>query len=187
VGNSPNLRSGKVAIGGSGSICRGSGSWKFYWPEDWNHHGSKFCTSFKKASRGGVKPTDACKGELFALWGKAQELVQSGGVERVTSPEKLIQILSQQILAEGKKGRWVAVGEGRKRYPELWAQLPLSQELVSPLLGADFVQGRMLGQLAWEAYQQGRAQDALSVFPSYLRASDAELKLKAGLLKTVGL
>jgi tRNA threonylcarbamoyladenosine biosynthesis protein TsaB len=134
-----------------------------------------------------IATTDACKGELFALWGKAQELVQSGGVERVTSPEELIQILSQQIQAEGKKGRWVAVGEGRKRYSELWAQLPLSQELIPSLLGSDFVQGRMLGQLAWEAYQQGRAQDALGVFPSYLRASDAELKLKAGLLKPVGL
>ena len=76
----------------------------------------------------------------------------------------------------------MAVGEGRSRYPEAWKRLPSKKELKASLPFSDFVQGRYLGMLAWEAIQVGLVREALDVHPRYLRASDAELKLEAGLL-----
>jgi tRNA threonylcarbamoyl adenosine modification protein YeaZ len=149
-----------------------------------------------------VATTDACKGELFALWGRAKDVarcsrspdgdsVEVGGKlwkknvsEIVLEPSLLMQALGKQMKAPGRKSKWIAVGEGRKRYSDAWSKLSRSKELISTSLFPDFVQGRYLGQLAWEAHQAGWSQDGLFVFPKYLRASDAELKLKAGLLKT---
>jgi tRNA threonylcarbamoyladenosine biosynthesis protein TsaB len=140
-----------------------------------------------------VAATDACKGELFALWGKAAQVAGSscapgeqgsglwgnGVQEKVLTPKELMVQIEQQ-LEPGQK--WVAVGEGTRRYLSAWAQLPEAQRLTVPVPFSEGVQGRTLALLAWEAWQSGISTPALSVQPRYLRASDAEIKLKAGLL-----
>jgi tRNA threonylcarbamoyladenosine biosynthesis protein TsaB len=142
-----------------------------------------------------VAATDACKGELFALWGYARAvndcvmmadgdmagLWKRGVEEQVLAPEDLVQALKKK-LATDTEAKWFVVGEGRERYREHWAKLPASRQLDMPVPFSDTVQGRYVGLLAWEAYQAGLARPALTVGPRYLRASDAELKLLAGLL-----
>ena len=145
-----------------------------------------------------IGSTDACKGELFAIFGSARSILdcvslaegdlaglwKRGVEEQVLKPEDLMKAVKRK-LAEGgstKEGFWVAVGEGRRRYSEAWKLLPAKRELQLPQVFFDQVQGRYLGLLVWEAYQAGLATDPLGVHPRYLRASDAELKLKAGLL-----
>lgn len=140
-----------------------------------------------------VATTDACKNELFALWGNAKAVndcvvlaqddlpgIWKRGVEEaVLSPEVLMKALSKKM---GKSSRWLAVGEGRHRYPDAWASLPKEREIKPPLPFADGVQGRYVALLAWESFQSGVLKKPLQVFPRYLRASDAEMKLRAGLL-----
>ncbi len=141
-----------------------------------------------------VATTDAAKGELFTLYGAAKAvrdcasmadgdfpgLWKRGVEERVMPPDALAKALKKK-LAESKM-RWLAIGEGRSRYPELWDSLPKKRELVMDVPFSDQVQGRYVATLAWEAYQAGLARDALSVHPRYLRVADAQLKLEAGLL-----
>ena len=143
-----------------------------------------------------VAATDACKGELFATWGAARSLVdcvaqaegdapglwKRGVEERVLAPAELMRAVKRKLAEGGKQAQWIAIGEGRLRYPEAWKLLPKARELRLPSPHFDHVQGRYLGLLAWEACQAGLARPALVVHPRYLRASDAELKLKAGLL-----
>lgn len=135
--------------------------------------------------------TDACKGELFALWGRASEVACSavtpdeespglwkkGVEERVITPVALMDLLQKQIL-----GEWIAVGEGRERYPEEWQKITQFAELKRHPSLVNSIQGRYLGQVAVEAIQAGLARDALLIYPRYLRVSDAEIKLRAGLL-----
>lgn len=142
-----------------------------------------------------IAATDAAKGELFALWGAAKSVVdcamaaddltprglwKRGVEEQVLEPGALVRAVKRKL--RGKSDFWIAVGEGRSRYPEAWKQLPRRRELAPPAPFPAHVQGRYLGQLAWEAYQAGLAREALQVHPRYLRASDAEIKLRAGLL-----
>jgi hypothetical protein len=143
-----------------------------------------------------VAATDACKGELFALWGSARSvqdcvaapegdaagLWKRGVEEKVLSPDELVRSIRRKLSEGTGASAWTVVGEGRHRYADLWKKLPRAKRMESSLSFADHVQGRYLGQLVWEAYQAGIARDALAVHPRYLRASDAELKLKAGLL-----
>ncbi|MBY0469724.1 tRNA (adenosine(37)-N6)-threonylcarbamoyltransferase complex dimerization subunit type 1 TsaB [bacterium] len=142
-----------------------------------------------------VATTDACKGELFALWGKAQDVAKSfsgtrkGVAEKVIRPADLIsEIKSAQKKSRGT--RWLAVGEGRQRYLEEWKKLSAKQARQAEYPFPDQVQGRYLAMLTLESYQALEKKKALSedadplkVFPHYVRASDAEMKLKAGLLK----
>jgi tRNA threonylcarbamoyladenosine biosynthesis protein TsaB len=141
-----------------------------------------------------VASTDACKGELFALWGKASSVAacvqvpheEDAGLwkrdvrELVISPDELMDSIKPKLK---KDSAWVAVGEGRARYAESWKKLPVRQELKLEVPFADQVQGRYLGMLAWEAWQAKMARGALEVHPRYVRASDAEIKLKSGVLK----
>ena len=147
-----------------------------------------------------VAATDACKGELFSLWGSARSVAdctamadgdlaglwKRGVEEQVMRPAELMKAVRKKLSEGGKttaaQTRWLAIGEGRARYPEAWKQLPKSRELSTPVPFSDHVQGRYLGLLVWEAYQAGLARDALLIHPRYVRAADAELKLKAGLL-----
>ncbi len=142
-----------------------------------------------------VATTDASKGELFALVGSAKAIVDctamadhdlpglwKRGVEEVViRPEELVRMMKKK-MGKSSGAQWTAPGEGRKRYPELWGALPSGAELEPAFPFSHLIQGRYVGVLAWEAYQAGLARDPLQVHPRYLRASDAELKLKAGLL-----
>jgi tRNA threonylcarbamoyladenosine biosynthesis protein TsaB len=147
-----------------------------------------------------IATTDACKGELFALWGSSRSVVdcvfmadgdlqglwKRGVEESVIQPEALIKAIKRK-LSDGDKTNsakqgWLAIGEGRSRYLEVWKRLPQRLEMESPAPFFDQIQGRYVGVLAWEAYQAGLAKDALLIHPRYVRASDAELKLRAGIL-----
>lgn len=144
-----------------------------------------------------VAATDACKGELFALFGLARSVAdcarlaegdypglwKRGVREEVLAPDALMKEILKKLDSELP---WVAVGEGRRRYSDSWKALPKNRELALPLPHPDQVQGRYLAQLCWEALQAGCALDPLSVHPRYVRASDAELKLRAGLLGRPG-
>lgn len=143
-----------------------------------------------------VAATDASKGELFSLLGAArsvqdcvsladgdsQGLWKRGVEEQALSPEDLVAQIKKKIGLGGKKFSWAAVGEGRQRYAEAWKKLPGSREIDVRIPFKDQLQGRYLGLLVWEAAQAGLSRDALTILPRYLRASDAEIKLKQGLL-----
>ncbi|MCM0604655.1 MAG: tRNA (adenosine(37)-N6)-threonylcarbamoyltransferase complex dimerization subunit type 1 TsaB [Xanthomonadaceae bacterium] len=140
-----------------------------------------------------VATTDAAKGELFALWGIDQSvrecvsfkdgdfpgLWKAGVTEAVITPEDLVEELLMKLDSKSGPKKMVLMGEGRFRYPEVWKLISKKYWSESPFLFSDGVQGRFLAQLAWEGFQAGLARDALSVHPRYLRASDAEIKLKA--------
>lgn len=142
-----------------------------------------------------VASTDAAKGDLFALWGSARSIAdcvvmaegdapglwKRGVEEQVLGPDSLMKSIKRKLAEPGTSG-WLAIGEGRNRYADAWKQLPAKKRIECLLSFPDQVQGRYVGLLAWEAYQAGLARDSLLVHPRYLRASDAELKLKAGLL-----
>src|SRR5262249_27934087 len=119
-----------------------------------------------------VAATDACNGELFALWGVAGALgdcvVKAEGdfpgvwkrsvEEQMLTPEK--RALGLQKKRRGSKSlRWVAVGEGRHRYADAWGLLPSARRLELPPLFPDTITGRAVAQLAWEACQHGIARD----------------------------
>jgi tRNA threonylcarbamoyl adenosine modification protein YeaZ len=137
-----------------------------------------------------VATRDACKGELFSLCGLATvvrrcaafSLVWHSDVtEGVSSPDRIVRQVEQALESIGPQARWVAVGEGRKRYLEAWANLPSEQEMIlSQDGGPEQVQGRYLGLLVWEVFQDQKADPTLwrstEVLPRYLRASSAELK-----------
>lgn len=153
-----------------------------------------------------IAATDACKGELFTLMGSARALLdcvsladgdcaglwKRGVLEEVLTAEELAAEAKRRLnrvstaSRAAKKVGWMALGEGRLRYPELWKHLPASREILLPDPLGHQIQGRYLAQLAWEACQAGLMRNALDVHPRYLRASDAELKLKAGLLPPQG-
>jgi len=140
-----------------------------------------------------IATTDATKGELFYLAGRARHVrhcvaladgdfagLWTRGVEEgVLSPEALLPLIQKKL---GKTGHWTALGEGSSRYQDMWNELPQKRRLLSPHPFSNQVQGRSVAILAWEGFQAGLGRDALSVHPRYVRASDAELKLRAGLL-----
>jgi tRNA threonylcarbamoyl adenosine modification protein YeaZ len=143
-----------------------------------------------------VAATDAAMGVLFGLWGSARSvqdcalladgespgLWKRGVEEKVVPPDELMRGIKRKLSEGSGASGWAVVGEGRNRYPDLWKKLPQAKRIELGLPFSDQVQGRFVAQLAWEAYQAGLARPALSVHPRYLRASDAEVKLKAGLL-----
>ncbi len=147
-----------------------------------------------------VASTDASKGELFTFIGSARSAVdcvvlgddhgaglwKRGVEESVLSPEELVKTVKRKLKEGGSQSaseaRWIRLGEGGRRYPDAWKELPANRELEPPVPFSDVVQGRYLGLLAWEAYQAGIQRDPLKVHPRYLRDSDAEVKLRAGLL-----
>jgi hypothetical protein len=65
----------------------------------------------------------------------------------------------------------------------MWKMLSRELEVSSGLPFSQLLQGRYVGKLVWEAYQAGLARDPMKVHPRYLRASAAEVKMKAGLLR----
>ncbi len=142
-----------------------------------------------------VAATDACKGELFGLWGAAKSvrdcvsfaqgewpgLWKRGVMEKTLTPGELARAIRKKLATMGRAS-WLAVGQDCLRYREFRSELPRSRGIEWSDPFADRIQGRVLVQLAWESYQAGLARGPLGVHPRYLRSSDAELKLKAGLL-----
>lgn len=148
-----------------------------------------------------VAASDASKGDLFSLWGNARSVIdcsvraegdlpghwKRGVEEDVLTPDELIRALKKK-MSEGtttekaSATHWAVLGEAANRYPELWKKLPASKRISIPTSFSEHVQGRSVGQLAWESLQTGVMRDALSVHPRYIRAAEAEVKLKKGLL-----
>lgn len=140
--------------------------------------------------------TDATKGEWFTLIGSAKAvndcIVMSqgdlpgiwakGAVEKVAIPEAVLEE-AQAYLKKNKTARWVALGQSVERYETEFKTLPAKRR-ISLKKGLQQVQPRVMARLAWEAIQQGFSRDSSSLKPRYLRDSDAEVKLKKGLLKT---
>jgi tRNA threonylcarbamoyladenosine biosynthesis protein TsaB len=144
-----------------------------------------------------IAATDAAKGEIFSLWGNSKSIVdcvikadgdspglwKRGVDEEVLPPDELIRLIKRKMSEGGSSGTfWSVVGEAANRYPDLWKKLPASKRIEVPSSFTEHIQGRFLGQLAWEAYQAGVVRKALNVHPHYLRVADAEMKLKQGLL-----
>jgi len=138
-----------------------------------------------------VAVTDACKGELFARWGEAKNLLGSTGrgvFEEVIEPAELISKLKKKLTVSKKTGsslKWVVVGEGRNRYLDQWQLLPNKSRIQSHLPFSDLIQGTELARRVWEGIQENKSCDPLDVKPEYLRASDAEIKLQKGLLPRI--
>lgn len=143
-----------------------------------------------------VAATDAAKGEWFSLWGSARSVCdcvvraegdaagiwKRGVEEKVLPPEELVAEVKRKLAQGGGAEGWLALGEAVDRRPEVWKKLPARARIELPTGASHHVQGRYLGQLVWEAYQGGVLRQALDVKPRYLRDSDAEVKLRAGLL-----
>jgi tRNA threonylcarbamoyl adenosine modification protein YeaZ len=147
-----------------------------------------------------VAGTDAAKGEIFGLWGNTKSILdcviraendrpglwKRGVEEDVLPPDELIRAVKKKMSEGGAAANrgtlWAVVGEVASRYPDLWKQLPASKRIEVPAAFSEHVQGRYVGQLAWQAYQAGVLRNPLEVHPRYLRVADAEMKLKKGLL-----
>ncbi len=137
-----------------------------------------------------VAVTDACQGEVFALWGYAPDVARcctwtkKGCTwslkvqEQVIQPEALVDGVKKKFFGSQKKTRWVLIGEGGQRYLEVWGKLPQLKRQSYEVPLSCLIQGRSVGILAWQAYQGGLSPEALDVYPRYLRASNAELKRK---------
>lgn len=135
---------------------------------------------------------DAAKGEWFALSGLTKHLKNGlvpadgdrpgvwarGLKQELISPQAMLEQV-KRTLAKNRSWKWLAVGGVVERYPELLAQLPKSRRIELESIP----EALALAQMAWEGAQQGLLFEASQIRPHYLRASDAEVKLKKGLLK----
>jgi tRNA threonylcarbamoyladenosine biosynthesis protein TsaB len=135
---------------------------------------------------------DAAKGEWFTLIGAASNVrncvVMADGdlpgawargvKERVLTPE-LFLAEAKKTLTKSPSQPWVAVGLAVHRYADLLDVLPKKRRIE---LDTSF-DPRVLAQIVWEGLQQGILRNSLQIRPHYLRDSDAEVKLKKGLLK----
>lgn len=140
--------------------------------------------------------TDATKGEWFTLMGPLKSVRDcvsmaegdEGGIwsrsviEKTLTPEEVMEA-AKSYLKKNPKSSWIALGQSTERYPELWKELPVKRKLKTHSLGIHQLQPRMLATLVWESVQQGVTRDPLLLKPRYLRDSEAEVKMKKGLLK----
>jgi tRNA threonylcarbamoyladenosine biosynthesis protein TsaB len=143
-----------------------------------------------------IAATDATKGEWFTVFGPlkgirdcvsmaegdASGIWGRGVTETVMTPEDLFSEIEKK-LAKSPDKKWIAIGQSVLRHPELWGKLPQKSRLEVSSLEMHRVQPAILARLAYEAIQQGMLRDPSAIKPRYLRASDAEVKLKKGLLK----
>jgi len=86
-------------------------------------------------------------------------------------------------LSEGKgNSQWMVLGEAALRYPELWDRIAKAKRIIPESAEAHQIQPTNLAWICWQAFQRGLIRPPLAVTPQYLRESDAERKLKQGLL-----
>ena len=140
--------------------------------------------------------TDATKGEWFTLMGPTKAIrdcvsmadgdlpgIWARGVSESTlTPEEVIES-AKAYLAKNAKSSWVAVGQSVERYPDVFKLLPAKRRVDLHAIGLHQPQPRLLATLVWESIQQGVERDPLALRPRYLRDSEAEVKLRKGLLK----
>jgi tRNA threonylcarbamoyladenosine biosynthesis protein TsaB len=133
-----------------------------------------------------IAAAQACRGEVYALWGQAKAVARCtslpcpGVKEEVLEEETLKTTLRGFKLGKGVP--WTVVGPAAATHPEIWAVLPKASRVVPTDPLAHGVQGRYVALLAWERWEKGGEFSLENATPRYLRAPDAEKKLKAGLL-----
>ncbi len=135
---------------------------------------------------------DAAKGEWFTLVGTVQAVQNCvatadgdlpgawarGVKERTLSPDALIEE-AKKLLKKNRTQSWIATGLAVERYAEQLDSLPAARRI---RVNSSF-EPRALAQMTWEGFQQGILRSSSQIRPHYLRDSDAEVKLKKGLLK----
>ncbi len=142
-----------------------------------------------------ISVTDAGRGELFYLMGNSNSvkevvvmadqdlpgLWKRGVEEGVSSPGELVKKIKKKLkIAEG--AFWIINGQAVTRYPEFFLELPMEKQIKLDFPFLHQIQGRSLAQMTWEGLQAGVERPSGLIFPKYMRASHAEIKLKAGLL-----
>jgi tRNA threonylcarbamoyladenosine biosynthesis protein TsaB len=143
-----------------------------------------------------VACTDATKGEWFTFLGSSKKLRDclamadgdlpgvwgQGVTETVLTPDEVVEEVSKRLKKDDDL-KWLAFGLSVNRYPEVWANLPAKSRICLQVSDLSRIHEDALVRMAHEAIQQGLERDATRVRPRYLRASEAEVKLKKGLLK----
>jgi tRNA threonylcarbamoyladenosine biosynthesis protein TsaB len=143
-----------------------------------------------------VACTDATKGEWFTLLGPVKAvrdcvsmadgdssgLWARGVTEMTLTPEEVIESV-KTYLSKNPKSMWVAIGQSIERYPDVFKLLPVKRRIEVHAHGLHQPQPRILATLMWESLQQTVTRKPLLLRPRYLRDSEAEVKLRKGLLK----
>ena len=114
-------------------------------------------------------------GDAPGIWAK-------GVSEQTLTPEEVFE-KAKEYLSKHPKESWIAVGQSVERYSDLFKTLPAKRRVSFHAHGMHQPQPRILATLMWESLQQGVTRDSLLLRPRYLRDSEAEVKMKKGLLK----
>jgi tRNA threonylcarbamoyladenosine biosynthesis protein TsaB len=140
--------------------------------------------------------TDAAKGEWFTLMGDSRRVRDciamadgdlsgiwgQGVLEGVMEPQAVFDEIRKRLNKDPAL-KWMAVGQSVLRYAEEWSALPKKSRLQVFLTDAHRIQEEVLARTAFEAVQQGLLRESGALRPRYLRASEAEVNLKKGILK----
>ncbi len=126
---------------------------------------------------------NAYQGEIFVLWGLSQHILHcvqprlwhAEVTEEVIAAPLFIQTIQKKLKLSPQNSVWTVAGSYSQK-SDIWNALPQEKQVWSPFTHLEHVQGRYLGQLAWEASQAHVFDSDQSVFPNYLRASYAENK-----------
>jgi tRNA threonylcarbamoyl adenosine modification protein YeaZ len=114
---------------------------------------------------------------------RAAELWAQSVEEFVGEPEIIFgKVLLR--LKQNPKVKWIAFGQSVERYPEAFDCLPADRRIVIPQFQRVQVAASMIAEMAVQGMKFGAMRDSEDVLPRYLRGSEAEVKLKKGLLKT---
>ena len=130
--------------------------------------------------------TDATKGEWFSLAASSASIQQRIAVanetrEKTEAPLRVIDE-AKNYLQTHPASRWLAVGQSVERYASDFQSLPIERRIQAPTYLMQN-QPRILAELAKESIDMGFGCDPNQIRPRYLRDSDAQVKLKKGLLK----
>jgi len=131
-----------------------------------------------------IAAKDAAKGQLFSLVAKAGDYLDPSQFESMYKKEKaqdprdLQCEITSEIGESGSERRWVSVGEGRLRYPEMWSELSCSSNEIAEILeNPNFIRPYWIAAFSAREFINSKARSWESIVPHYLRASSAELKL----------